>query len=264
MPDLVKLAEGREAELFLQPDGRVLRLLRRDLPLAAERAALEATALAAAAAAGAPVPAVYEQVTRDGRPGLVLERVEGVDLLTRVTARPWSLPSVARRCGRLHAELHAVTGPGELLPLKDRVERALRDSPAVPGALRDSALRTLESLPDGDRLCHGDFHPANVLQAGDRAVVIDWTTAARGDPVADVARSWVLLEFSPLPPGASAAQRALARAGRGLLLSGYMRAYARAAPLDANRLAAWTRVRSIERLAEEIEGEREPILDRLS
>jgi aminoglycoside phosphotransferase (APT) family kinase protein len=206
---------------------------------------------------------VYERVVRDGRPGLVIERVEGTDLLTLVTRRPWSLRSVARRCGRLHAELHATLGPTDLPTTKELVSHRLSESAAVPDALREEALASLDALPDGDRLCHGDFHPGNVLQADDRAVVIDWTTATRGDPVADVARTWVLLEFSPLPPGSSLAQRALTRIGRGLLLSGYTRAYARAAPLDSARFAAWTRLRAIERLTEEVEGEREAILDRL-
>jgi hypothetical protein len=82
--------------------------------------------------------------------------------------------------------------------------------------------------------------------------------------VADVARSWVLLEFSPLPPGASRMQRMQAAVGRGLLLRGYMGAYARAAPLDSERLARWIRVRAIERLAEEVPGERGGILKRLA
>ncbi|WP_308495210.1 hypothetical protein [Micromonospora purpureochromogenes] len=32
----------------------------------------------------------------------------------------------------------------------------------------------LDGLPDGDRLCHDDFHPGNVLLAVDWTAVIDW------------------------------------------------------------------------------------------
>jgi aminoglycoside phosphotransferase (APT) family kinase protein len=262
-PELTKIAEGREAELFLLPDGRVLRLVRAGMPHAEERVRLEATALAAAADAGAPVPAVFERVTRDGRPGLVMERLDGRDLLTLVTSRPWLLPTVARRTGRLHAELHRVQGPEALPALREWIAARLGESDAVPPNLREEAVRVLAGLPDGDRLCHGDFHPGNVIAASHRTTVVDWTNATRGDPVGDVARTWVVLEFSPLPPGASDVGRMLARIGRGSLLRGYMRAYMRGSKLEAGRLGPWTRVRAIERLTQEIPGERDALLARL-
>jgi aminoglycoside phosphotransferase (APT) family kinase protein len=255
-----KIAEGREAELYLLPDGRVLRLMRRELPFAKEIAVLELAALRSAAAAGAPVPEAYERVERDGRHGVVMERLEGRDLLSLVGARPWLVGRVGRRCGELHAELHRVTAPAELTPTAERVRWRIEVSDVVPPPLRDEAYAALDELPAGDALSHGDFHPGNVI-GDDR--VIDWGNATRGPAVGDVARTWVVLEFSPLPPGSTATARRLASAGRGLLLRGYMRAYARAAPLDSALFARWIRVRAIERLTQEIAGEREPILERL-
>lgn len=263
MSDLPKLAEGREAELFLLPDGRVLRLMRPELGYGEEAIRMEELALAAAGRAGAPVPAVYERVERDGRPGLVIERLDGDDLLTTVGRRPWLVTSVGRRTGRLHAELHGVPGPPELPAARELVAAHIGASAAVPQALRDEALETLASLPDGESLLHGDFHPANVLATSDGERVIDWHNACVGDPTADVARTWVVLEFSPLPPGSSRVARWQAHAGRGLLLRAYMRAYARERPLDSELLARWIRVHAVARLTQEIPGEREAILARL-
>jgi aminoglycoside phosphotransferase (APT) family kinase protein len=133
-------------------------------------------------------------------------------------------------------------------------------SDAVPAALRDEAQAGMKELPEGDRLLHGDFHPGNVLEGDGSEAVIDWHNATVGPPAADVARTWVLLKFSPLPPGASRFERIQAELGRGLLRRGYMRAYERAAPLDGDLLARWMRVLAIARLVEEVPGEHEPIL----
>ncbi|MET1174803.1 phosphotransferase [Paenibacillus amylolyticus] len=50
-------------------------------------------------------------------------------------------------------------------------------------------------------MCHGDFHPDNVMlsEAGDQYWVIDCMTGMSGDPAGDVARSWVILMSATLP-----------------------------------------------------------------
>jgi Ser/Thr protein kinase RdoA (MazF antagonist) len=58
-------------------------------------------------------------------------------------------------------------------------------------------------MPGGDRLCHGDFHPFNVLGLDEHARIIDWLDATRGEPAADVCRSYVLI--SAYDPGVAAA-----------------------------------------------------------
>jgi aminoglycoside phosphotransferase (APT) family kinase protein len=50
-------------------------------------------------------------------------------------------------------------------------------------------------MPDGDRLRHGDFHPMNILGGAAQPVMIDWPDARRGDPAADVCRSYLLLKL---------------------------------------------------------------------
>ena len=56
-------------------------------------------------------------------------------------------------------------------------------------------LDTILDMPDGDRLCHGDFHPLNILGNTFDPLIIDWLDAGRGDPAADVCRSYLLLEL---------------------------------------------------------------------
>ena len=58
-------------------------------------------------------------------------------------------------------------------------------------------------LDDGDRLVHLDLHPLNVIMSPRGPVVIDWANAARGDPLLDVALTYVLLTCPRMPGPAS-------------------------------------------------------------
>ena len=256
---LERLGVGREAEVFALGADRVLRLARRaDLAPAIDR---EHAALVAAERAGAPVPAVFDRVDVEGRAGLVLERLGTRNLLLEIGARPWRVLGVAQLLGELHARLHAVVAPDALPPVAELV-RARVESPLVPEDVRERALQALDALPQGDRLLHGDFHPANVLlrPTSGEPVVIDWTAGCRGHPAADVARSDLIMRFGAVGPDATAAVRALAHVGRRMLVSGYERSYRRAGEFDKDAVRAWTPVIAAARLAEDIAGERDRLL----
>ena len=121
-------------------------------------------------------------------------------------------------------------------------------------------MRELERLPSGDRLCHGDFHPANVLQGRAGPLIIDWTLAARGHPAADVARTRLLMLGGALPDDASPLLRGLARVGRRALFASYLRGYRRLRCLDFALVRRWEWVCAAARLSEGLEAEREALL----
>ena len=252
------IAEGREAEIYEWGDGLVLRLLRS----ADDRPALErsTSAIAAARSCGVPTPAVIDVVDVDGRPGQVMERVDGIDQFAVLGSRPWTLAREGTTLGRIHAELHATIVPAEHPSLHELIRFRIEHSGLVPADIADAALTALDGLPGGDVLCHGDFHPGNVLVTPAGPVVIDWTNATRGPAVADVARTNLMLAVGELPPGSPALVSALASVGRGVLRRVYLRGYKRAAPLDAASAARWEPVRAADRLGEGIEGERPALL----
>jgi tRNA A-37 threonylcarbamoyl transferase component Bud32 len=255
---LRRIAEGREAELFAWEDGTVLRLLRNAEGQA--RNELQRTAIRAAAASGVRVPAVHGTVTVMDRPGLVMERLDGPDLLTVIGRQPWKVLWVGGRSGEAHARLHEAAGPDSLPALRDMLRRAIERSDRVPEHLAAFALDVLDGLPDADHLYHGDFHPGNLMLSGGAPVVIDWPNAARGDPDADVARTLLLLRLGEPPPGTSLALRLLARVGRRLLVFAYLRAYRRRRALDPDRLTRWEIAQAAERLADGIDSERPALL----
>jgi aminoglycoside phosphotransferase (APT) family kinase protein len=53
---------------------------------------------------------------------------------------------------------------------------------------KSTILASLGELPNGNVICHGDFHPKNVLITTEGPVIIDWADATLGHPLADVDR----------------------------------------------------------------------------
>lgn len=257
MVDRRRLGEGREAEIYEWDDGTVLRLFRD--PAARSRIDGEVVAMRTAAASGIPVPAIVDVVTVEGRPGIVMTRVDGMDGITMLGRRPWTLVPSARRLGDLQARIHGVTSSSELPELRVRVRERIEAATPLSPDLAAHALRTLDTLPDGDAVCHGDFHPGNVLLGRDGPTIIDWTNATRGDPSADVARTRLMLSFGAAPPGSPLLFRMLDRYGRLGFTALYWRAYARRRGIDEPLVARWMAVRAADRLAEGI-TEEEPIL----
>jgi aminoglycoside phosphotransferase (APT) family kinase protein len=87
-------------------------------------------------------------------------------------------------------------------------------------------------------ICHGDFHPQNILMKGNVVTgVIDWPNALVAHPAYDVASTRIILglvplELSPLP----AVARVLASAARPLLLALYLAGYRRGRAIDGGTL----------------------------
>jgi aminoglycoside phosphotransferase (APT) family kinase protein len=191
-----------------------------------------------------------------------MERVDGPPLMTVLARSPWKLFSVARMQGALHARLHGVMAPPALPELRGFLRERIERAEALPQSLAAFSLELLDTLPGGDRLCHGDFHVGNILVGPGGPVVIDWTLAARGDPDGDVGRSVMLIRLGEVPPGTPATIRVGRRFGQGLFLRAYERAYRGHRTVDEAAVGRWEIVNAAARFEERIESEY-PALERL-
>jgi aminoglycoside phosphotransferase (APT) family kinase protein len=249
----IPFAEGREAEVFRLRDGSVLKLMRD--PDALARVEREAAAMRALIEHGHRAPAVRGTIDVDGRPGLVTEYIEGADLFTKLGTHPWKIWHAGSVMARTHAAMHECRAPESLPDLHDELRRRITAATLLPSGQAEAVLVLLGQLPQGDRLCHGDFHLGNLLGDWDTPVVIDWGDAARGDPLADVARTELLHRLGEPPPGTSRFLRALIPIGRGILANRYVSTYRRCHGIDQARLERWKLVRAAARLAEGIDSE---------
>jgi aminoglycoside phosphotransferase (APT) family kinase protein len=151
--------------------------------------------------------------------------------------------------------MHEHQAPSTLPELRDELAGHIESAKDLPHRFAGEALDRLQTLPSGDRLCHGDYHPANILGTLKEPVIIDWGDASRGAPAADVARTLLLLRMGELPPNTAAPMRALTAIGRGMLTRSYLSVYRRGAPEHLTHLDDWMFVRAAARFNEGIDVE---------
>jgi Ser/Thr protein kinase RdoA (MazF antagonist) len=250
------LGGGREAEVSAVDEATVLKLYRPGF------GGHEAEAATLRALDGRDVaPKLLDVVERDGRTGLLMERLAGPDMLTHLQRQPWRVYRVGRWLAAAHLEVHRVAAPAELGDLREILGARIRDG-ALPQHLLEFAMRVLEAMPDGDRLCHGDYHPGNVLLAKDRTAVIDWGAATSGAAEGDHARTLLLLRWADPLPGTPLLSRALIAGGRSALAATYSRVYRQGSPPLRNT-ESWLVVQAAARLSEGIPAEREMLIRHL-
>lgn len=217
-----------------------------------DQAHREAAVQGWAAAQGFAAPAVLEVLAPDelfGLPAQVMERAPGTTMLDALSARPWRALALVRQLAALQLALHALplggwpsgTDPRQLvdqrLGLPRRAVGSLGD-PDLADAL-ERVAGVFEVATGGEAVvCHGDFHPLNVVVDGPTASVIDWTDAGLGPREADVARTLLIFHVASIA-ASSALERVALRVAGPWLARRYRRAYEATAPLDPARMRAW-------------------------
>jgi aminoglycoside phosphotransferase (APT) family kinase protein len=192
------LARGNTSDIWPWTPTTVVKVLHPDIPR--HWAAIEADIIWRVHAAGVPVPQVEGVVEVAGRPGIVLERVDGVTMWERMKATPGAVRGCIEDIVELQARLHGVTVEG-LPDLARRLGSKIDEAVQIPAHDRRAVQAILAGLPTGNALCHGDVHPANVILAERGLVILDWFDAATGPALADIARSSLLMR----PPGSRSA-----------------------------------------------------------
>jgi Ser/Thr protein kinase RdoA (MazF antagonist) len=249
------IAEGRTAEIYPWDDHHVLKLYREWCP--PDWVEYEARIARAVYEAGVPSPAAGEIMEVNGRRGLIYERLDGISMLQDLNRRPWMMLKHARSLAELQVEINQQSASG-LPSYKERLSDDIHHAGYLSEDLRDKALSMLSLLPDGQNVCHGDYHPGNVILTKGGPIVIDWMTASAGSPWTDVARTSLLLSIGA--KGAGNQVSPLLRMVVRLYHRTYLNRY-RALNADSeNELERWMPVIAAARLNEDIIPEREALI----
>ncbi len=255
---LTKIGVGRTAEIFAWSEGKALRLFRSGASL--PYALREMNAFRSAYELGLPAPAVYPAdgskdgiVRIGGRLGFVIDRVDGPSMLEMLSRRPWLVVRYAKRLAALHAEMHSRSA-SSLPSQRQRFEIIIEHLEDDLGKdVTKRIRRALDELPDETSVCHGDFHPDNVLLSPSGPVIVDWGPTSAGHRAADLAWTEYLFRHAGYPPSMRRGwQRGLIFLLRRVFHFVYRRTYARIASFDWGEVRAWAPVIAAIRLGDGI------------
>ncbi len=241
-----RIGSGATAEVFAVDDRRALKLFRRTFPK--KLAEVEYAKAKAVQECGVPAPRALEWIEAGDRVGIVYERVRGKSMLYEMLV-PWKSRPCAGRMAALQHEINTKKPVG-LPSFKEGIRRNIQATPLLAQAEKEAVLAVLDPLPEGDGLCHGDFHPDNIVLNHGRPVVLDWMTACVGSPAADAARSALILTTSELPEGIPGLVRGYVQALRKSFNAAYLEGYCALSGCTPAQIDAWKLPMTAARLVE--------------
>lgn len=137
------------------------------------------------------IPQIKAIEVLDGKWSIIMDYAEGTTLTELMLANPEKEDEYLE----LFVDLQR-TVLSKRVPMLNRLKEKMqaRISAAKLDATTRYDLHTrLDSLPKHYNLCHGDFHPSNVIITADGTpYIVDWAHATQGNASADVATTYLM------------------------------------------------------------------------
>lgn len=235
--NLEMIGQGNTAEIYAYEGNKILKLFRDGMPKEAAANEYEKAVFIQTYIPNAPK--ADEFVKHDECYGIIYERVNGEDLIKVMIKSIPKINSYSRMLARVHREIHQshVKADGDLLT-KNKLTDDIEAAEAISDRQKERVISYLNQLPDGDSLCHFDFHPGNIMIQDQEPIVIDWMTACVGNPCADIARTYIILTYGELP-SANYFVRKLISLFQKHVGKVYFREYLRLSQFDEQEIEKW-------------------------
>ncbi|MBO1580496.1 phosphotransferase family protein [Bacillus sp. XF8] len=238
------IAIGNTAEIYLY-DNKIIKVFKEHFPNT--ESLYEAKKQEYAYSCGLYVPNVLEVTEIKGRQAIIMEYAKGKtigDLLTHNMERAEHYISI---CVNVQQKVHAVVVDSDLLErMSEKLHRQIESVQNLDEKQKGKLLRKLDSMVFEPRLCHGDFHPFNLIMNNDNVKIIDWVDASSGDIRADVYRTYLLYAQSSVE-----------------LAEMYLGLYCKNADLSRDEVLDWAPIIAGARLSEKVSPENREHLKKL-
>lgn len=198
MPRMKLIGQGNTSEIFEWNNNTILKLYRNEMPNDLCVHEFEITKYVYEHLKITPKP--IEIINIDGRIGAVYEKLNGKTMLNMMLLKPWNISKYSKMLANYHVTIQKnAKGDIQTLTVKEKLKQDIESVSLLSIREKELIYKYLGALPDGDTICHFDFHPDNIMVSSNQFYVIDWMTGCVGDPLSDIARTALILNYAEIP-----------------------------------------------------------------
>ncbi|MCW1239295.1 aminoglycoside phosphotransferase family protein [Bacillus pretiosus] len=238
------IAKGNTANIYLY-ENKVIKLFEEYLPNT--ESMNEAKKQKYAYSCGLPVPNVFEVTKIQNRQAIIMEYVKGESIGDLLLNNLNKTEHYIGLCVNAQKKIHAIrVNTDEMESMRERLERQIKSVHKLDEKQKENILNKLHSIKFEPRLCHGDFHPFNLILSEKNVNIIDWIDASSGDLRADVFRTYLLYAQSNIE-----------------LAEMYLQIYCSNTDLTRDEIFQWAPIIIVARFSEKVSLQNEVYLNRL-
>jgi serine/threonine protein kinase len=248
---LKKINAGRTADVFEYGNRKVLKLYRTTVPKKAIEEEFRIGLILNDV--GLDIAKTYEMAEFEGALGIIFEYIDGATMLQNLAKKPWLVFSYSKQMAKSHWEIHKTHLSVHDMPsLKESLIDGILTTPLLTKEEKGIIISHLLTLKDRRAICHGDFHPDNIIISKNGLVTVDWMTARVGNSIADVARTWLSLTMGTLPENKSGIEVFLTKCLRNAFYHSYIKEYKKLSKITDSGFEDWKLPVAAARLLENV------------
>lgn len=194
------LTQGGEADIYEVDTKNILRVVRKDI---SDRFKNEKIIFPILQQYNILTPKLYDYLEIENKQAELMERIKGITFSDYLIKNPFTLKSSISKFAQIHSHILKIETKENIPSIKEIMNSLANNPLDVEEYIFNRVMEILDELPDGDNICHGDFHPGNILVQDNKNYIIDWGNVHRGNYLSDIAHTYLLLSYVPKTPGQS-------------------------------------------------------------
>ncbi len=163
------IGRGREAEIIYWGNNRVLKLFYKKFSREWVDYQFKVNSLVEKKFPNCPK--AFEKIEDNERFGIIYEYIEGITLNEFMGKKLKNLGRGLRMLAEIHVDMHKHKIE-DIHIQKNRLKLEIHQTNLLDDDQKKEIIQHLEKLPDGNIICHRDFHPDNIIISNDKLYLL--------------------------------------------------------------------------------------------